>query len=653
MKRIIFTVIVMITSLFSALGQVSSSLELPTFDSDIHTTGYIIKINETSYISDGGRWLEFSKSSLEVNTDETIDGEGTASSALSNGWKVNYSTSDVSSVGFESNSAINSNWDITDGTPLDGDLKFGRANAGGFLQFVVESGETYTINGGTGYIIPSGKESILQYNEENDNWVVIGGNVGGGLSGTGGVNTIPVFTTADETLTGSLNFVESGGNVAIGTFIPAAKLHVKTSTPFTFANKSTAGIKFGSPTGGSMLLQFPSLNSTFDSGFALTGNFSGLKSTTELIGYGVRSGGGYEGSLLFKTSYDTTMIDRMRIDNAGVRIWNNLELDAGILDSNGELGTAGQVLSSTSTLTDWVDDANGIYSGSGDITANTTVGGAFDLDFDNADITLTASNFATLQSTNAATVYGITSAILTAGDGTVGGGGSIKIAAGDAGTIKIASIKNSDVESIYVGEDQNDNLFLAGLDITTILPKPLVSIQNQTTGLIETVENTLPSHSTTFPTNPYDGQEIYRTDQNQWYYHDIVRARWIGREIMTQSFGNWDTATADDEMRVEGDYKPNDSGVSLSGITLLNNSLVVGWSANKGDTTSETIQLRDDANSVEMSFTYTTRPASDDTVSVALVNTKTYHLHCSTGSLSYPFITIYYRRDGGPATYAT
>ena len=52
-------------------------------------------------------------------------------------------------------------------------------------------------------------------------------------------------------------------------------------------------------------------------------------------------------------------VKRLETVTAGAKVTGNLEVTGGILDSNGNLGTAGQVLSSTGTALDWIDCAGG------------------------------------------------------------------------------------------------------------------------------------------------------------------------------------------------------------------------------------------------------------------------------------------------------
>jgi hypothetical protein len=134
-----------------------------------------------------------------------------------------------------------------------------------------------------------------------------------------------IIPTGSLTVSGALavsssqnSYFVGGGNVGIGTTNPGAKLTVDDSTPFIWGFPSSASAKIGtSGTGGSFMVMTPSLNSTYESGFAIDGTYSGGKSVINLNAFGVSSGGPYSADIAFKTSTNTTLSEKMRITNEG------------------------------------------------------------------------------------------------------------------------------------------------------------------------------------------------------------------------------------------------------------------------------------------------------------------------------------------------
>jgi hypothetical protein len=116
----------------------------------------------------------------------------------------------------------------------------------------------------------------------------------------------------------NLTLNNSTQRVGIGTTAPTCKLTVDSSTGFSWGFPSTAAVKVGTPgTGGSLLVMTPSLNSTYESGFAIDGTYLSGKTVVNINAFGVYSGGGYSADLVFKTSTDTTLSEKMRITSAG------------------------------------------------------------------------------------------------------------------------------------------------------------------------------------------------------------------------------------------------------------------------------------------------------------------------------------------------
>lgn len=112
--------------------------------------------------------------------------------------------------------------------------------------------------------------------------------------------------------------IDANGNVGIGTSNPTSKLTVDDSTAFSWGFPSLASAKIGTPgTGGSFVVMTPSANSSYESGFAIDGTYTGGKSVININAFGVYSGGPYSADIAFKTSTNTTLSEKMRITSAG------------------------------------------------------------------------------------------------------------------------------------------------------------------------------------------------------------------------------------------------------------------------------------------------------------------------------------------------
>lgn len=112
--------------------------------------------------------------------------------------------------------------------------------------------------------------------------------------------------------------ITAAGKIGIGTSNPSSRFTVEDSTAFSWGFPSVASAKIGTPgTGGSFLVMTPSLNSSYESGFAVDGTYSGGKSVINLSAFGVYSGGPYSADIAFKTATNTTLSEKMRITNEG------------------------------------------------------------------------------------------------------------------------------------------------------------------------------------------------------------------------------------------------------------------------------------------------------------------------------------------------
>jgi hypothetical protein len=114
--------------------------------------------------------------------------------------------------------------------------------------------------------------------------------------------------------------IDTNGNVGIGTSSPASRLNVSGTTGFTWSGGSTSSglVTIGTQgTGGSLFVNTASLNTSFASGLAVDGTYSHPSSVVNLKAVGVNSGGSYNASLAFHTSFETTLSEKMRIDGSG------------------------------------------------------------------------------------------------------------------------------------------------------------------------------------------------------------------------------------------------------------------------------------------------------------------------------------------------
>lgn len=167
--------------------------------------------------------------------------------------------------------------------------------------------------------------------------------------------------------------INAGGNVGIGTTNPTSKLTVDDSTAFTWGFPSLASVKIGAPgAGGSFVVMTPSLNSSYESGFAIDGTYTGGKSVININAFGVYSGGPYSADIAFKTSTNTTLSEKMRITNAG-DVGIGTTAPAYKLDVNGAGRFLGNASSSAAAIFNNPTGAGGTAQYYTEFTAGTTV----------------------------------------------------------------------------------------------------------------------------------------------------------------------------------------------------------------------------------------------------------------------------------------
>ena len=138
---------------------------------------------------------------------------------------------------------------------------------------------------------------------------------------------ISQLTAATTPLAGTevLPIVQSGNTVQVsvdnlttGKTVTSSGLNVNTTTPFNYNTTSGAGVRIGTQgtSGGSMMVQTASLNSSFGSGLAVDGSYSSSVSTVNLKAFGVYSGGPYYSKLAFWTSSGTTLSQQATLDGS-------------------------------------------------------------------------------------------------------------------------------------------------------------------------------------------------------------------------------------------------------------------------------------------------------------------------------------------------
>jgi len=209
-------------------------------------------------------------------------------------------------------------------------LSAGFSGWGGFQTFYTNGSEKVRITSGGNVGIGTTSPTAIGTNITT---LDIKGSTGGGVrSGVAGGSESTFYTIAAGGYLGTisnipLNFqtnnsvkatILANGNVGIGTTSPSGKFEIDGSGNFVWGFPSTAVAKIGTKgTGGSLLVSTPSLNSSYESGFAVDGTYSSGKSVINLSAFGVYSGGPYSADIAFKTSTQTVLSEKMRITSDG------------------------------------------------------------------------------------------------------------------------------------------------------------------------------------------------------------------------------------------------------------------------------------------------------------------------------------------------
>ena len=160
------------------------------------------------------------------------------------------------------------------------------------------------------------------------------------ITGTGTTNYIPKFTGTNSQASSALQ--DTGTSI-----------YAFYDTPFSYGAVTNAAFNVGKiGTGGSFIVQTPSLNTSFSSGFAVDGTYDSGKSVINLNAFGVASGGPYNADMAFKTSTNATLSEKMRLTNTGnLLIGTTVNNGVDNLQVNGSTKTIGLTVQGTS-LTD-------------------------------------------------------------------------------------------------------------------------------------------------------------------------------------------------------------------------------------------------------------------------------------------------------------
>ncbi len=167
---------------------------------------------------------------------------------------------------------------------------------------------------------------------------------------------------------------------------------------FSFASKSTAGYEMGTDVGNSYIWKTSTLNTSFNSGLSLNGTYSDPQSTVNLTAYGVRSGG-YNSRLRLQTTFETSVVDRIVLDNNGVTV-PTLAGSGTRMVTTTSTGNLGSAAIPTGTMTSWNFSVNGGAAYNMGDGWNQNFANGTGISWSRSGQTLTATNTGDLSNTN-------------------------------------------------------------------------------------------------------------------------------------------------------------------------------------------------------------------------------------------------------------
>jgi hypothetical protein len=293
------------------------------------TSGYVLKGNGTSAVSasvlyDDGTNIGIGTTSPSALFHISKNGGGDIGALVSqtnggNGTTARYRATHGSGAAFNLQ-AGNGHVDLN--VTSNHHLTFGTNNAERIR--ITATGD---IGIGTSSVTPYFGTTAKIYNAGNGGTLQVAGS---SVTGTFWASEVLGLTSVEATTNHPLMFgtnstermrITSAGDVGIGTATPVSRLNVSGTTGFTWPDgggTSSGLVTIGTQgTGGSLFINTASLNTGFASGLAIDGTYSHPSSVVNIKAVGVKSGGDYNSSLAFHTSFETTLSEKMRILSGG------------------------------------------------------------------------------------------------------------------------------------------------------------------------------------------------------------------------------------------------------------------------------------------------------------------------------------------------